>query len=157
MTSLHEVNEFMSRLASGGAPAVSFPNIGDSITGAIVAADVRDQTKFGTDEVITDRLGRPRKEVVITLQTDLREDPEDDGLRRVFVKNQMLSAVIDAVQDATGAANLEEGGKLWIKFDSTKESQFKGNPQKIYVAKYQAPTKSADLGGGDDSDADAPF
>jgi hypothetical protein len=147
-----DVNTF---LASAGAPSAKFEDIGATVTGEILDAEVRDQTNFTTNEVETWPDGKPKKQVVITLQTE-EIDPEiddDDGVRRVFAKNQMLSELRKAV----GKGGIEVGGKLWIKFDSEGVAKTKGfNKPKIYKVRYQPPTKTVDLGGAGE-DEEAPF
>lgn len=72
-------------LASGGK-SFKFENPGDTVTGTIAAIDVRQATEFGTGKPLTWDDGRPQEQIVVTLQTDLAEDGDDDGKRNVYVK-----------------------------------------------------------------------
>src|SRR5881275_1389402 len=97
-------------LMGGGAPSAKFDRLGQEVAGAVVATEVRQQTAFKTGEVLTWRDGSPRMMVVATLQTQQHDGPDDDGLRRLFIKGKSLTdAVRDAVRKA-GAGGLELGG-----------------------------------------------
>lgn len=137
-TALDSVNNL---LLAGGAPIFKFDNPGDIIKGTIVAANDQQQTDFTTGEPLTYKDGSPRMQIAFTLQTDLRDpqNADDDGQRRIYAKNQMLTAVGEAVRKAK--ARLEIGGTLAVKLDRIEEPKQRGlNGQKIYVAAYQAPT-----------------
>lgn len=135
--------EFLS--GGGGAPTAKFPTVGTEVGGFITKPakvsqqqDMNQNLKFWDD-------GSPMEQLEVTVLTDER-DPEisdDDGSRRIFVKGQMRSAVIDAVQDA-GADELLPGGLLTVTYVGEKPSTKKGfNAAKQYEASYKAPTTSA--------------
>jgi len=56
-------------MGDSGAPAAKFLNIGDTIKGIVVSSEVRQQTKLedGTPLVWDD--GRPRMQLVVTIDT----------------------------------------------------------------------------------------
>lgn len=131
-----DVNQF---LMGSGARSWKHENKGDSVKGAIVSMEMRQQTDFMTKKPKFWDDGRPRMEAVVTLQTEEREDDEDDGLRRVYVRGQMQKAVTDAIR-AAGARGLSEGGVLAIQFTGLGEKKQGMNPPKLYRARYEAPT-----------------
>lgn len=128
-------------LMGGGATAVSFQKIGDMVRGRILAEpEVRDQTEIGTGAVRTFADGSARKQLVIALQTDLRnpEDPSDTGERSLWAKWKMIEAIRAAVRSA-GAKGLEVGGELAVKYTG---DGVKGNfpyPPKLFQALYIPP------------------
>lgn len=132
-----DVNAF---LMAGGVPSAKFPSIGTVVKGSIVSSEVNQQTDFTSNTPKFYDDGKPMMQAVITLQTDER-DPEidgDDGLRKLYVRGQMLAAVREAIRAAK--ADLEVGGILAVQYASDKASDKRGfNPAKQYVAEYQAP------------------
>jgi hypothetical protein len=126
----------------GGVTSAKFDNINDSITGTISEPpEVRQQTDIDTKLPMTWPDGRPMMQLVVTLQTDLRNDADDDGLRRIYVKGKsMTGAVRDAVRKA-GAKGLEVGGRLQVVYVGDGEVKKRGfNPPKLYLAQYARPT-----------------
>lgn len=90
-------------LLSGGSKSFKFENPGDTVTGTIaVAPVVRQATEFGTGKPLTWDDGRPQEQVVITLNTTLREAADDDGTRSIYIKGwgTQLKAFKAAVQKA---------------------------------------------------------
>ena len=138
----NEANEF---LMGAGVPAAKFETIGAMVTGFITAADVRDQTDFQTGDVLFWKDGSPRKQLVITLETEDR-DPDvefDDGARRIYAKGNMLNA-IRAVAKPHGG--IEVGGKLRVKYVRDGEQKQRGfNPPKEYQAWYAPPAKRVEV------------
>jgi hypothetical protein len=141
-------------LMAEGTPSASFPTIGTVVQGVILGKKVTNQTEFGTGKTKTYDDGNVARQLVVTVQTDLREDivdtksgkvkrtaADDDGKRAVYVKGQLKAAVRDAVREA-GARGLEIGGTLAVKFTDTKPSG-KGNPIKVYTVKYRSPGQPA--------------
>lgn len=111
-----------------------------------------DQLKFGTQEVDTYSDGNPKKQVRLTLEnvmvsrpdlnggqwTDVRAlntgedgDDEDEGVRALYVKDQMKQALADAGK-AAGVKSYGIGTRVIVRFIDQKPSS-KGNPQKIYA------------------------
>lgn len=128
--------------SGGGAPAVKFPTVGTSITGTITALEVRDSKDFDTGEVLTWEDGSPRKELVITVATSLRDASieDDDGARRIFAKGNMFTAVRDSVRKAK-AKKPEVGGRITVTYSADGEIKRKGyNAPKLYTAVYEPPT-----------------
>ena len=130
-------------MGSGGRTA-KFPEKGAKVTGYIQDMQVKQQTDFDSGAPLTWEDGKPRMELVVVLQTDERDDEEDDGVRKLYVKGQMQAAVADAVRKA-GQRGLGIGGKLRVTYTSENEPTKRGrSPQKVYEARYEAPVQPVD-------------
>lgn len=91
---------------------------------------------------------RPKEMVGIVLQTDLRDQPDDegndDGVRAVFMtvdykRGGKLAAVQDALE-AARATDVEPGGQLALWFTGyDPESKNPDNPRKLYQATWTPP------------------
>jgi hypothetical protein len=105
---------------------------------------------------------RPKRQLVITVQTDLNnpneEWPEDDGLRRHYVRGELQKAVRQAVKDA-GADDVKVGGRLAVIYtgDGPAAKSKSGNPLNpphLWKAEYTPPTSASasflGTGGGED-------
>ena len=150
-------NEANALLMGGGGKSASFKEHGDAVMGEVISMESRQQTDFTTSEPLVWEDGKPRMQVVVTLQTPDQEDDDDDGIRRIFVKvpSQMLAVIRQAVRQA-GSAEMEEGGVLTVKYVSDAKPTKRGlNGQKQYEAAYRPPTRSMRL--PDDNDDDLPF
>ncbi|MGH3956451.1 MAG: hypothetical protein ACRDTI_20695 [Mycobacterium sp.] len=133
-------------LAGGGPPSGKFPTKGDTVGGKIVSEPVVQQQRDPeTQELETWPDGNAKMQLVVTVQTDLRDPTinDDDGKRRIFVKGQMKSAVQTAVQ-AVGASGLDVGGELYVTYKEDGEKKNKAfNAPKIYIARYVPPAADA--------------
>lgn len=145
--SQHDPNAF---LMGGGSKSAFGKNdpIGHTISGTISdPPEVRQQTDLQTGELKFWPNGDAMMQLVVTIQTNLREDSEDDGKRRIYVKGKSLT---DAVREAvrkTGAPGLEVGGTLTVQFTGTEPSQTRGfNDRKLYAASYVRPDTTAASG-----------
>jgi hypothetical protein len=174
VSTTHSVDTFFENTGGGvGAPSASLKVIDDFVFGEIVDQAIVDKKKFASDEIEKDeRTGENRKQLVVILQTDLRnyqgvskiptnEDgsqkaqSEDDGRRAVYIApfTNIHAAVGEAVVAATGAKGpLLNGGKLGVKIVELKDTG-KGNPLKIHEAKYVAPSASDGFFGGGEAPA----
>jgi hypothetical protein len=130
-------NDFLMR---GGNPSVKFPVLGSTVIGAVTKPiKVMDVTDPATGEVKRWSNGDPKKQVVIELQTELRESEDDDGSRTLWAKGQMVPAIRDAVQRA-GAKGIMPGSILQVTWSDEKPSSQRGlQAQKIYAARYWPP------------------
>lgn len=126
-------------LATGGK-AAKFPEVGTVARGTIAATpQTRQATKIGTGEPEVYPSGDPVIEVLITLQTDEREDDTDDGKRTVYASRRLWGAVKQAVLAAGG--KLEVGGTLAVEYYADGEPPQPGfNAPKLYRAEYKAPS-----------------
>lgn len=132
-------------LSESGAPALKFPEVGASAVGTIQAAAVTDQRDLDGNVRTWDD-GNPRKQIVITLETDQRDGADDDGTRRLFAKGQMISAIREALKVA-GAKELEVGGRLAIKHHELGTPPKPGySAPKLFQASYKPPAPSTSVG-----------
>jgi len=127
-------------LMGGGAKSATFKNIGDTVQGMIMSCVRRQQTEPG-GELKFWKNGDPMEQLVITLMTQESDDEDDDGLRAVYVKGQLQSALRAAVLKS-GEHGIEEGGELFVRFTSELPQQVKGhNPTKQYKVGYRPPAR----------------
>ena len=151
--SITDPNDF---LFASGARSAKFENVGDTLKGVIVSAEVAQQTDpdNGTPKKWDD--GRPVMQLIVTVQTDLREEDGDDGQRRIYAKggnyevasgkgSAMLVAIREAIKKA-GASKIAEGATLTVQHSGLgvkKKAAF--NAPKLYVAKYEPAANAVDL------------
>jgi hypothetical protein len=151
-----DANSFL--MGGGGAATAKFPTPGTVIGGRITEPPTLEQQrdiKSGEKKFWKD--GDPMMQLVVTVQTDLRDPAieDDDGKRRIFIKGQMKNAVSDAVRQA-GARGLEVGGTLHVRFTHELPASGPGmSPPKQYVAKYET-AASIELGAWGGAAAAAP-
>lgn len=131
-------------LMGSGVRSAKFANIDDSITGFVVyPPEVRDQTDIQTGAPLYwPGSDRKKQQLYVVLRTDEQEDEEDDGLRALYIKSNMHTAVAQAVRKA-GAAGLEVGGKLRVVYVGDGQIKQRGfNAPKLYEALYRAPERN---------------
>jgi hypothetical protein len=136
-------------LLGGGGKSASFPTIGTTVSGTIAAMpETRQQTDISGNPLTWEN-GDKRWQLVVPLQTDLREDPDDDGIRNLYVKgskdpkSQSLHAAVASAVQAAGAKGLELGGTLTVTYVGDGVASTRGfNPPKKYQATYQRPDAS---------------
>lgn len=140
-------NDALDFLMGAGVPSASFPTIGSRCFGRIVAYEKRQQRDLDGNKKTWDD-GEPMWQLVFTLDTG-EIDPEiegDDGMRKVYAKAQMLNAIREAVKK-TGHQGDLVGGELGVIYSADGEQQRRGyNAPKVYVAKFEPPAQTADLG-----------
>lgn len=136
-----------------GVPGATFKNPGDSVEGVIAAPPkAREEREFNQ---ATQRSDGPVRKfpsgdiiygILVDLQTSERNpmDPEDTGLRRVYVEGKRLK---DAIRNAVGAAGgkgLEVGGYLKVTYSHQEAA---GTVMaKAYVAEYRTPANQGLMG-----------
>lgn len=154
-----------SFLLGGGAKSAKFPSIGTVVGGVITDEPTLQQQKdINTGALKTWDDGNPMMQLVVKVQTDEREDGEDDGVRAIYIKGQMKQAVAEAVKKA-GAKGLAIGGTLKVAYTGDGEPSKKGfTAPKQYQAQYVAPASNASAdffgapaSGGAASDDSPPF
>lgn len=140
-------------MGSGGRSA-KFETVNDKVSGTIMRVDTRQRTEMGSGTPQTWPDGNPKMQLVIQLLTDGQDDEEDDGMRNLYVPipSAMQKAIADAVR-STGQRGLGEGGILAVQFHATKAAETRGySPQKLYRARYDPPTVSAENTSGHEED-----
>ena len=142
-----------------GGEGNSFPfdRIGDKVYGMVIDLNDRQQTDMeGTPtagQPSTWPNGDPKMMSIVTLQTELRESPTDDGKRTVPLTGSKkpetqsrMAAVVGAVKAATnGSTALQYGGYLGIAFTGEKPPTTRGmSATKLYDAIYRPPAMEID-------------
>lgn len=135
-------NDANMLLSGPKQPIARFDAIGDSVSGALLDAEVAPVTS-PTGEVQTDANGNAKQQIIYTLQTDER-DPEiedDDGQRRVFAKWAIQRAISNCLAEmGLSRQGLQEGGILTITHSGTQPASKRGyNDIKLYEASYSPP------------------
>lgn len=130
-------------LLMGGGKSFSFDAIGDKVKGTIASFEAGQQTDMDTDQPAFWPDGKPKMQVIVTLDTDLNEDAGDDGSRRIYLKGSKPDTSLGAVRNAVkaaGASGLEVGATLELAFIGEGEPTKKGwNKPKQYAARYTPP------------------
>lgn len=139
-------NDSSNFLFGGSAKYASFPTIGTTYSGAITDTPVETQrTDIKDGTPLTWDNGKPITQLEVKIQTGNPDenDPDDDGVRKLYIKGKsMTNAVRDAVK-AAGSKKLEVGGRLTVTYIDNGVSSTKGfTPPKLYSASYEAPNAS---------------
>lgn len=144
-------DDALNYLLSSGAPSISFADKsmkGKWVVGTVVSMELTQQTEFGSDTLkwYDEAKTRPMMQVVFTLQTDERNpaDENDDGMRRLFAKGNMVGAIKHAIKKS-GYAGDVTGGKLGICWTGEGEAKKGMAPPKLYAAKFAPPEATAVL------------
>jgi hypothetical protein len=141
----------MDDFMAGGAKTVPFDQIGDTVTGVVLAApEPRRQTDPETGEPKTFKNGQPMIMWAVRIATDLRDpqDPYDDGERMIYLKWKSQDAVKNAVR-ASGARGIEAGGILTLTLSGFgPKTKSAWNPPKEWTARYVPPTQDAFMDNG---------
>lgn len=146
-TDTTDANAFLMGGSGARAAFTAETPLNTVVGGTIVDTTQRQQTDFQTKAPKCWDNGDPMMQLVVTIATDLREDSEDDGQRAFYLKggskreNTTQGAVARAVREA-GASGLEIGGKLEMACVGTEPST-RGNPRKLWSARYAKPTVPA--------------
>lgn len=138
----------------GGSKAWSAENIGDKISGRIRLVERRQQRNLDNGQLETWPDGQPRMITYIELETDERDDDDDDGVRALYAKGgrnhepaqgtgtSMEVAIAEAVK-AAGCNSIDEGATLAVAHTGLAKPQTRGfNPAKLYRAQYKPPVSS---------------
>lgn len=147
-----EVNDF---LMGGSGKAFEFGAIGDTVSGTIVEMKKQQQTDFQTGAPAFWNNGEPKMMLRVSLQTEMQDDENDDGIRNVYLRGGNFTALkgkgtasLVAVKDAVKKSGkpIEVGGTLTLQFSGEGPAPAKGmNPAKLYTANYQPPTYAVDM------------
>jgi hypothetical protein len=147
-------------LMQQGGKAFPFEKLNDVVIGEVISAEVRQQTDVDTGEKLFWTDGSPRNQLVITLQTSLRDNgDDDDGIRQIFAKGgkhdvasgegqSMKDAIATAVR-AGGGTGINPGDSLavaWTGEGVKKNRAF--NAPKLYSASWK-PAVPASVGAAD--------
>jgi hypothetical protein len=131
---LQDINDAADRI--GGKWITAPRTKGESIQGELVDAEYRQMTFEGAP-VMKRGTSTPREELVLTLRVDQRDGADDNGLRRVGLKERAASAVLKAIKDSGQKA--AAGGMIWLACSADKADD---RSQPEYTASYKPPTLS---------------
>jgi hypothetical protein len=121
-------------------PAAKFEDIGASITGIVVAAELGQQTDIDGG-LRTFESGEVRQQLIVTVQTDEAEDDDDDGLRKIYVKSFMVKPFRNEMK-RTKVKGVRPGGELTVTYIADGEVTKKGyTAPKLFNVAYEPPTK----------------
>lgn len=117
--------------------------IGDTVSGTILDAEVRQSRDFDDNKLEFWNDGSPVLQLVVNIQTDLNdpegEDGDDDGVRSIYVKwwGASRKALLRAIKDA-GADDLETGATFTASYvgDGEQPDKKKSKP-KLYAYGYK--------------------
>jgi hypothetical protein len=140
----------------GGGTFISFKDAmwrGVPRGGLVQGKVIRNQTE-PSGKVRTWDDGSPRKELVLTLQTSERNDPEDDGVRQLPINSDKVRALREALK-AAGAKDVAIGSWVYVAWTGDKPTT-KGQPQKLFNALYAPPGQPDPMGGRAPQPAAAP-
>ena len=123
---------------------------GDTISGTIAKVDVKQVTNFQTKEPEFFPSGDPKKQVILTLQTSLREDADDDGKRSVYIplwggKKAALGEAMRAAGMKEASTALALGNTFTARFvgEERKHGKTGSYTEKIYEYAIQAASTAA--------------
>lgn len=145
-------------LMGGGVPSASFLEVGAVHRGRIRSYELQQQRDFATGNPKIFDNGDPMMQVCFTLETEERDtaNEDDDGLRKVYAKGQMLDAVRQAIRKAKHKGSLV-GGVLAVKYEANGEPSRVGfNAPKVYRVMFSAPDPMDALPEYDESETE-PF
>jgi hypothetical protein len=129
-----DINDFLS----GGVPGAAFEEIGDSWTGIVVDFEKVQQTDYDTGVPVTWDDGTPKMMLHVDILTEAR-DPEivgDDGVRRLFVRGNMLTKMKSGLRAAK--MRMDRGVQVTVTHTAVGEPPKKGmNPPKLYEVSFQ--------------------
>jgi len=118
------------------------------VGGELVHAESRQMTFEGQPVFKRNRPGEARTEWVITFQVSKRDDADDDGIRKIALKERAQTALKAAVQKS-GAKGLLEGAKVALRVSKDRESE---REQPEFEAKYEPPVNTFPVDTGDPGD-----
>lgn len=128
-----------SRVAAGGNKGMRWTEVGQTLSGTLTWVKEVQDTDFKTqaplfwDEAKTQPVMVP----VLTLQTDLRESEDDQGLRDLWCRTGLFTAFRDALREA-GLTGVEDadliGYHLTVRFLETVPSKNpRFNARKVFA------------------------
>ena len=113
---------------------------GVTVTGTLSSdPDVRQATDFQTKQpAFFLKSGKPKFEVVFDLQTDMRDDPDDDGRRSVWV--HWWGVQRDALTEAFKQFGRKphKGDTMTVTFDGYVNVENAPQPAKHYTFRFEA-------------------
>ena len=109
--------------------------IGDTVTGDILDSEVRQSRDFDDNKLEFWDDGSPRLQLVVNVQTDIRDDEDDEGIRSIYIKWHGASrkALLTAVKES-GLSDLIPGSRFTASYTGVGEqTDRKKSPPKLYA------------------------
>jgi hypothetical protein len=128
-TDVDDINDFLS----GGVPGAGFDAIGDKWVGIVVDFEKVQQTDYDTGVPVTWDDGTPKMMLHVDIQTDVRDEEivGDDGVRRLYVRGNMLTKFKSALRAAK--MRMDRGVEVTVAYIADGDPPKKGmNPPKLY-------------------------
>lgn len=140
MTQPPSADQFLA----GGTKSASFKDkpIGFGYTGVIVEdPKVSQQTDPDSGELEYWPSGEPKWQLVVKIRTGLREAPDDDGVRAIYVKGKSLTDGVKKAVQEVGGGSLKRGGTLTVTYagDGPQPAKSHHNKPKLYTVTYVPP------------------
>ena len=141
----------------GGGHSATFLEQSKWVVGTILDVSEKQEKAFGTKELKVWPDGKPKMQMVVSIQTEERDPTlaDDDGVRVVYCKFGQTRAIGDAIKE-TGYQGPMVGGKLGLCW-SGDEDTGKGNPLKLWKAKFEPPAETGAFMGEPPDDLSDPF
>lgn len=140
-----DADELLMSASRTGAKAAVFPNIGSVVEGYVTSRPRKTEQRDADGKPKTFDDGTVRMQVLIELQTELRDPdvPDDDGLRTLWCKWEIQKAVSAAII-AAGVKRLEIGGFLQVgRSQDLPPAKKTYKPTQTFIAKYTPPAVAA--------------
>lgn len=119
---------------SGGKSAFNKDTApGTTVTGTITNTDTREKLIYGTNQPDISKTGKKKYVALITIQTNLQDTPDDNGLRTVYIN--MWGLQLDALLEACKSAHCEkpvEGDMFTATYIGLGQAQPGMNAPKLY-------------------------
>lgn len=122
-------------LLGQAVPAMRWPILGTTLEGVITDVDTSTQLDPATGKVRTFANGRPRRQVILTLQTKDGIGSGDDGRRRLFIKGFMVKPFREAIAKA-GAPGPRPGHRVKVTYSADGEAAKGLNAPKLFTVEY---------------------
>jgi hypothetical protein len=140
----------LDEVLSGGGAKSAFTKdspLGTTVTGTILDANTNQIHDYMTGKPKTWDDGRPQMQIVVRIQTELRADADDDGVRGVYIKTwgpwkEALMAAIKAIGKSKPSEALVPGYGFTAQFSGTKPSQ-QGSDTKLYTYRIEPRAQAA--------------
>lgn len=112
--------------------------VGTTVTGVITDVDYRQVIDFTTQQPATFPSGDPKMQFIIRIQTDQREDGDDDGIRSIYIpawgkRKAALAEAIRACGASKGSEVLIPGTTFTATYNGEKRAE--GGPSGSYTYK----------------------
>lgn len=126
--------------------------VGSSVSGPIVSATSIQSTDYATKKAETWDDGRPKMLLAVTVASNLRTTPDDNGHRTIYIKTwgEQSKAVKLAFQNAYGPTALASqalatGNIFTATYTGEMQGDF-GSPTKLYTYQIQPANPGVDAG-----------